>query len=493
VVVAVLAVIAVAAVVVVVADGDDNDGELTTSGVALGGPVGEPLGDLGMPADLIEDAGRVRALLTEDDPVYDGGLGFDTAVDPAQIVVLVRDPDAVREALEAEMTDPARLRVEEATFTDAEVRALNSALDPIVRGAGNVGFGRVAQQVELWERQEALAAQLVLEHGPAVLVSVGGFPFPYVDDNECPSLPPPPPPGVAVELEVLTPQVSLDGHAITRVTVTNRSHQDVGIREPQAGPGVWRGFLVLPGTDQVVAAPVGGQFSTQEGPHNIVLREGQSVAVGAAVSRATCHVTPTVGTTLPTGHYELVAEVTQPDGATFRSPPVPIEIVATAQTPEAAAANGPARALEPPTQEQAALADRFRSFAATPTAETLAAVPVGPTLGVYSNGGTSGGEASQFAGDESWPRGPDALGRTNILDVVAAHEALEVTVGPPRWCGGDLLAEERDLFYSASEDVDSITIEPASPTSCDEWFAVSLFVVDDGTVGEIHTFTWVPS
>jgi hypothetical protein len=155
------------------------------------------------------------------------------------------------------------------------------------------------------------------------------------------------------------------------------------------------------------------------------------------------------------------------------------------------------RPATPPTPEQAALARAFVAFAAWPGPRTAAALPWAPRvwLGLGENLFTAE-RRSALAEPETWDIDVDAYGAVGPMNalrpvrLVARRDgagALATSVGGhPQCVGGPSRAPAS--FRAATR----ISIQPADPDSCLQWFAVDLYVDARGQVIAVTLEQWEP-
>src|SRR5690606_20834712 len=111
-------------------------------------------------------------------------------------------------------------------------------------------------------------------------------------------------------------------------TVTNSTSEPFEVQRPQAGPGVWWGALVHPGTLDIVGWHTEPALYTAELKSSTAIDPGASLQVGVDIGRVACSVSSTTGTRIPTADYELVGFVTLPAGAAVRTSAVPVRVAA---------------------------------------------------------------------------------------------------------------------------------------------------------------------
>lgn len=151
----------------------------------------------------------------------------------------------------------------------------------------------------------------------------------------------------------------------------------------------------------------------------------------------------------------------------------------------------------PPTPEQADLARAFVAFARSPGPRTAAALPWAPRvwLGLGENLFTAE-RRSTLAEPDTWDIDVDAYGADGPMNALrpvrlvarrGGAEALVTSVGGhPQCVGGPSRAPAS--FRAATR----ISIQPADPDSCLQWFAVDLFVDARGQVIGVTLEQWEP-
>lgn len=149
---------------------------------------------------------------------------------------------------------------------------------------------------------------------------------------------------------------------------------------------------------------------------------------------------------------------------------------------------------EPVSDEERAIVDTMRGFASDPTADRLTELRLTDavilTLGPqFARSETS----SNLADPGSWVFGTEYDGfRARVapfsaLELLAQPRDVGITAGPRDHCASPPMPVYEDLIG-----LRQISIQPTDATSCLEWWAVDLFLTEDGEIAGVTLDLWEP-
>ena len=149
---------------------------------------------------------------------------------------------------------------------------------------------------------------------------------------------------------------------------------------------------------------------------------------------------------------------------------------------------------EPVTDAERAIVDTMRGFASDPTADRLAELPLTDAVILTLGPQLARSEAaSNLADPGSWVFGTEYDGfRARVapfsaLDLVAQPRDVGITAGPRDHCASPPMPVYEDLIG-----LRQISIQPTDATSCLEWWAVDLFLTEDGEIAGVTLDLWEP-
>jgi len=148
----------------------------------------------------------------------------------------------------------------------------------------------------------------------------------------------------------------------------------------------------------------------------------------------------------------------------------------------------------PVTDEERAIVDTMREFASDPTTDLLTELPLTDSVTLTLGPQRARSEAAaDLADPASWVFGTEYdgfrawVGPFSALDLLAQPREVGITSGPRDHCASPPMP-----VYENFVGLRQISIEPTDATSCLEWWAVDLFLTEDGKIAGVTLDLWEP-